>query len=133
MYKIYIYSFRKYRYKSIIRRENKLCNKKYIYLWEYLALPKEMGDLGFAKIDLFNDSLIAKQLWKIFTQTHSLLNQVLLAKYVSMGGLISFLLLIIVNFIVLFFFFSIRNNINDTIKKIIFLKLMIIMKTKKNI
>ena len=34
--------------------------------WEHLCEAKEIGSMGFKDIEKFNDSLYAKQVWKIY-------------------------------------------------------------------
>lgn len=49
--------------------------------WDFLTQPKYAGGLGFRDIATFNDALLAKIGWRLVTEPHSLLAQVLLGKY----------------------------------------------------
>ncbi|KAL6130570.1 hypothetical protein ACLB2K_068949 [Fragaria x ananassa] len=53
--------------------------------WEVLCKNKKSGGLGFRDIEVFNQALLAKTLWRIVLHPESLVNQVLQAKYV-IGG-----------------------------------------------
>lgn len=44
-------------------------------------MPKYAGGLGFRDVETFNDALLAKVGWRLITEPHSLLAQVLLDKY----------------------------------------------------
>lgn len=50
---------------------------------EKLTFPKNAGGLDFQDIEVFNDSLLAKQCWRILKNPTSLLTRVLLGKYCS--------------------------------------------------
>lgn len=49
--------------------------------WEKMCLPKDKGDLGFRDLKTFNLTLLAKQSWRLQTNTKSLVHRVLKAKY----------------------------------------------------
>lgn len=49
--------------------------------WEFLGLPKEQGGLGFRNLQEFNDSLLAKQAWRLHNNPSSLYAQVLKQRY----------------------------------------------------
>uniref|UniRef100_A0A803Q9W0 Reverse transcriptase n=1 Tax=Cannabis sativa TaxID=3483 RepID=A0A803Q9W0_CANSA len=49
--------------------------------WKKLCKPKEKGGMGFKNLELFNQSLLAKQGWKIINNPHSMLARVLKACY----------------------------------------------------
>lgn len=49
--------------------------------WDTLCKPKKDGGLGFKNISLFNQALLAKQAWRLVQNPHSLVSQVLKAKY----------------------------------------------------
>ncbi|CAA0832575.1 Uncharacterized mitochondrial protein AtMg00310 [Striga hermonthica] len=46
-----------------------------------MALPKKHGGLGFQDIQLFNEALIAKQIWKLVAEPDKLVSKVLKSKY----------------------------------------------------
>ena len=49
--------------------------------WENLCVPKNQGGMGFKLLKEFNLALLAKQGWKLQTETNSLAYKVLKAKY----------------------------------------------------
>uniref|UniRef100_A0A803QJV0 Reverse transcriptase n=1 Tax=Cannabis sativa TaxID=3483 RepID=A0A803QJV0_CANSA len=49
--------------------------------WKYLCRPKEEGGLGFRDLELFNQALLAKQIWRCLRQPGSLCTKVLKASY----------------------------------------------------
>ncbi|XP_030478036.1 uncharacterized mitochondrial protein AtMg00310-like [Cannabis sativa] len=49
--------------------------------WHKLCKPKEKGGMGFKNLEKFNQSLLAKQGWKILHNPHSMLARVLKACY----------------------------------------------------
>lgn len=49
--------------------------------WDFLGLPKEQGGLGFRNLQDFNDSLLAKQAWRLHSNPTSLYAQVLKQRY----------------------------------------------------
>ncbi|KAL4332661.1 hypothetical protein GQ457_07G043390 [Hibiscus cannabinus] len=49
--------------------------------WSQLAQPKSAGGLGFRHLNQFNVALLAKQCWRLITEPHCLLAQVLKARY----------------------------------------------------
>ena len=49
--------------------------------WEKLCQPKEKGGMGFRDLKGFNKALLAKQGWRLQTNTHSLFTRVFKAKY----------------------------------------------------
>lgn len=55
--------------------------------WQDLCRPKCEGDLGFRNIKLFNESLLAKQLWRIHCVPNSLLVRSLKARYFPGGSI----------------------------------------------
>lgn len=60
--------------------------------WDFLCLPKACGGLGFRRLDIFNQAILAKQAWRIYSQPQSLVAQVFKGKYFpKVGFLQSFL------------------------------------------
>lgn len=49
--------------------------------WNVLCRSKEEGGLGFRDFTSFNQALLARMAWRILTQPHALVSQVLKAKY----------------------------------------------------
>ena len=49
--------------------------------WSVMARPKYLGGLGFKNIEDYNDSLLGKLSWRLQSNPHSLLAQVLKGKY----------------------------------------------------
>ena len=49
--------------------------------WKCLCEAKEVGGLGFKEIEKFNDSLLAKQVWRIINNSNSLYHRVFKARF----------------------------------------------------
>jgi hypothetical protein len=49
--------------------------------WQKLCHTKKKGGMGFRSLKAFNEALLAKQGWRLFTNPDSLVAQVLKAKY----------------------------------------------------
>uniref|UniRef100_A0A803QNS7 Reverse transcriptase domain-containing protein n=1 Tax=Cannabis sativa TaxID=3483 RepID=A0A803QNS7_CANSA len=56
-------------------------NKIHWGKWDKICKPKDKGGMGFKNLEKFNQSLLAKQGWKIINNPHSLLARVLKACY----------------------------------------------------
>ncbi|XP_023883410.1 uncharacterized mitochondrial protein AtMg00310-like [Quercus suber] len=61
--------------------------KKLAWLsWEKLCMPKDRGSMGFRDLKLFNLALLAKQGWRLQTNSSSLFCWVFRAKYFPPGS-----------------------------------------------
>ncbi|CAH9077124.1 unnamed protein product [Cuscuta epithymum] len=49
--------------------------------WESLCRPKKAGGLGFRRVRDFNLAMLAKQAWRLITDTGSLVSRVFKARY----------------------------------------------------
>ena len=56
--------------------------------WDDICHPKALGGLGFRDIRIFNQSLVAKQVWRLLSYPNSLAEQVLKGKCCKNGSLI---------------------------------------------
>lgn len=56
-------------------------NKIHWMSWDKLCLPKTLGGIGFKDLDCFNQALLAKQGWKLLSQTDSILAKFMKSKY----------------------------------------------------
>lgn len=52
-------------------------------------MPKYLGGLGFRDIELFNLSLLARQVWRVLVQPSTLSARILQAVYFPQGSLMS--------------------------------------------
>uniref|UniRef100_A0A803Q185 RNase H type-1 domain-containing protein n=1 Tax=Cannabis sativa TaxID=3483 RepID=A0A803Q185_CANSA len=49
--------------------------------WEHLCKPKDKGGMGFRDLGMFNQALLAKQIWRCIRYPNALCNRVLKASY----------------------------------------------------
>ncbi|KAL0406440.1 UNVERIFIED_CONTAM: putative mitochondrial protein [Sesamum latifolium] len=61
--------------------DNKDKRKIHWINWHQLCKSREDGGLGFRQLKAFNSALLAKQLWRLVTNTSSLISQVMKARY----------------------------------------------------
>ncbi|KAK1568237.1 hypothetical protein Q3G72_022047 [Acer saccharum] len=65
-------------------------NRKICWIkWERLCLPKSLGGLGFRNLALFNQALLANQVWRIFRNPGALASKILGAKYFNKGDVLT--------------------------------------------
>lgn len=56
-------------------------NRKHWLRWDHLCSPKDQGGLNFRDISVFNDALLAKQMWRMWHNELSMVTQVFKSKY----------------------------------------------------
>ena len=54
-------------------------------MWETFCQPKSKGKMGFKDLALFNDSLLAKQAWRLFNNKESLFHRFFKSKFFPNG------------------------------------------------
>ncbi|GER55378.1 heat stress transcription factor A-7b [Striga asiatica] len=57
--------------------------------WDQMTLPKPQGSLGFQDIQIFNEALIAKQIWRLLTQPQLWVSRIIKAKYYSDSSILA--------------------------------------------
>ena len=57
--------------------------------WDKMCLPKEEGGLDFHDLKAFNLALLAKQGWRLQTNTTSLVHKIFKARYFPDGDFLS--------------------------------------------
>ncbi|XP_021725132.1 uncharacterized protein LOC110692446 [Chenopodium quinoa] len=55
--------------------------KMHWHNWDSLGKPKSMGSLGFRDLKVFNQALLAKQMWTLYNNPNPLLHAILKARY----------------------------------------------------
>ncbi|XP_021859944.2 uncharacterized protein [Spinacia oleracea] len=77
---------------SIIARfwwgSNGTTRKMHWHSWESLCKPKAMGGLGFRDLKIFNQALLAKQVWQLHHEPSSFVHSILKAKYFKHTGVL---------------------------------------------
>ncbi|XP_021744429.1 uncharacterized protein LOC110710444 [Chenopodium quinoa] len=53
----------------------------HLHNWESLCKPKALGGLGFRDLKIFNQALLAKQIWRLHTRPNTLTHAILKAKH----------------------------------------------------
>ncbi|KAF7823934.1 reverse transcriptase [Senna tora] len=69
---------------------NRQRNRPHMLNWDAICKPLNLGGLGIKNFSEFNQALLAIQIWRIITQTNTLLNQIMRAKYCTSDGNIGF-------------------------------------------
>jgi hypothetical protein len=59
--------------------------KYHMMRWESVCRPKEFGDLGIVNTKIFNECLMVKWIWKLYTQKDNLWARLVSAKYMKEG------------------------------------------------
>ena len=62
-------------------RHNRDSRKVHWVKWERLCKAKEVGGMGFKEIEKFNETLLAKQVWRMINNSDSLCYRVFKARF----------------------------------------------------
>ena len=60
---------------------NETSRKMHWCSWDSLCKPKSMGGMGFRNLHIFNQALLAKQMWRLHVNHDTLLHKILKARY----------------------------------------------------
>ena len=58
------------------------------YAWKRVSVPKSEGGLGFRDLEIFNQALLSKQVWRIMQNPNCLMTRILKARYFSDGDIL---------------------------------------------
>ena len=58
------------------------------YSWKRISVPKREGGLGFRDLEIFNQALLSKQVWRIMQKPNCLMSRVLKARYFPDGDIL---------------------------------------------
>ena len=58
------------------------------YSWNRISVPKREGGLGFKDLEIFNQALLSKQVWRIMQNPNCLMARILKARYFSDGDIL---------------------------------------------
>ena len=59
------------------------------YSWDRVSVPKREGSLGFKDLEVFNQALLSKQVWRIMQHLHCLMARILKVRYFSEGDILN--------------------------------------------
>lgn len=58
------------------------------FSWERLSMPKREGGLGFRDLEIFNQALLSKQVWRIMQHPNCLMARIIRARYFPDGDIL---------------------------------------------
>lgn len=58
------------------------------FAWKRVTVPKKEGGLGFKDLEIFNQALLSKQVWRILQNPNCLMARVLRARYFDDGDIL---------------------------------------------